>query len=203
MGFPFQFSSEAGDVAVDVGVMVASDRDTWTWLQSSRSGPVRLEPSEWPDGLARSVDIRNQARAGQRKGRVLVVRHSPRGRARLLAPVAVLCWHAHPGNWPLTVLDVGYRLGLDAELGQLLVVEVLLAALADLNDRVELRDRKVPRPDDRLGWAIRRQDGAGADPAWARTVATRAQLQWGFAVVKPKSRRPTWARQGFYAERPR
>jgi hypothetical protein len=114
-----------------------------------------------------------------------------------------MCWHAHEGNWPLTVLDLGYRLGMDSELGRLLVEGYLLAALADLNDHPRLQDRKVARPTDRLGWAIRKQDGAGADPAWGRTVATRAQAEWGFQVVKPKSARPPWARDGFYGERPR
>ena len=108
-----------------------------------------------------------------------------------------------PGNWPLTVLDMGYRDGLETRLGRFVVTKYLLAALAELNDDPHFRDTQVDRPQDRLGWAIRRQDGAGSDPGWARCVATRAQVQWGFGVVKPKSRRPSWARDGFYAERPR
>lgn len=202
MAFPFQFGLVKGDTAVDVAVMVARDEDTWTWLHSSASRPVRLEPDEWPEGLAKSVDVRNQARNGTAKGRVLIVRHGPVLNERKLVPAAVMCWHAHGGNWPLSVLDAGFRLDLDADLGTFLVEEYLFAALADLNDRPQLQDRKVPRPTDRLGWAIRRQDGAGSDLAWGRTVATRAQ-RYGFAVVKPKSARPTWARDGFYGERPR
>jgi hypothetical protein len=102
----------------------------------------------------------------------------------------------------LCVLDCGYRLGMDDEHGRFVVEQHLLAALADLNDGPRLQDRKVPRPQDRLGWAIRRQDGAGSDRAWGRAVAARAQ-SWGFAVVRPKSARPRWARDGFYGERPR
>jgi len=45
--------------------------------------------------------------------------------------------------------------------------------------------------------------GAGSDPAWARMVARRAMGEWGFAVVKQKGKRPSWAQRGFYAERPR
>ncbi len=202
MGFPFQFEKVDGETAVDIAVMVAKDERTWTWLHSSSSHPVRLDAGEWPEGLAKSVDVRNQARNGARKGRVLVVRHGPVGNNAELVPVAVLCWHVHGGNWPLAVLDCGYRLGLDAEQGRFIVEAYLLAALAELNDRPKLQDRKVPRPTDRLGWAIRRQDGAGSDPAWGRAVATRAQ-HWGFAVVKPKSARPKWARDGFYGERRR
>ncbi len=134
---------------------------------------------------------------------MLVIRHGPYRALERLKPVAVMCWHAHPGNWPLTVLDMGYRHGLDTRLGRLVVTRYLLAALADLNDDSHFRDTRVDRPQDRLGWAIRRQDGAGSDPGWARTVAIRAQTQWGFTVVKPKSSRPSWARDGFYAERPR
>jgi hypothetical protein len=77
VGFPFQFHAEDGDTAVDIAVMVARDESTWTWLHSSSSRPIRLEPSEWPEGLAKSVDVRNQARNGSAKGRVLVVRHGP------------------------------------------------------------------------------------------------------------------------------
>lgn len=200
MAFPFVFGIEGGETAVDINVMVGRDAGTWTWLQSSRSRPVRLEPDSWPVGLAKSVDVRNQARNGQTKGRVLVVRHGPVGDHRLLLPVGVLCWHVHPGNWPLTVLDMGCVLGLDSALVDLVGREYLLAALADLNRRPELRDREVPRPDT-LGWAIRRQDGAGSDPDWGRAVATRAQSEWGFQVVRPRSSRPSWARDGFYGER--
>lgn len=203
MAFPFLFGAVRGEVAVDIAVMIAGDGRQWTWVHSSRSRPVRLVASEWPDGLARSVDIRNSARRGQEKGRVLLVRHGPYGKPEQLFPVAVLCWHAHAGNWPLTVLDAGYRLGTRADVGRLLVVEYLLAALAELNDDPHLRDTHVPRPADRLGWAIRREDGAGSDPAWARAVATRAQAEWAFRVVKQKGRRPAWARDGFYAERAR
>jgi|GEM_PF-2051089 len=203
MGFPFQFGAVKGDVAVDIGLMVNRNDDTWTWLESSRSHPARLTPDEWPEGLAQSVDNRNQARDGQAKGRVLIVRHGPVMQRRLLRPIAVLCWHAHAGNWPLTVLDAGYRLDLDGDAGRALVGDVLFAALADLNDRPELRDTKVARPNDRLGWAVRKQDGAGSDPNWGRTVAARAQTTFGFRVVKPKKSRPSWAREGFYAERSR
>jgi hypothetical protein len=202
VAFPFQFRPVNRETAVDIAVMVARDESTWTWLHSSSSRPVRLEPGEWPDGLAKSVDVRNQARDGAAKGRVLIIRHGPVLREQELAPVAVMCWHAHGGNWPLCVLDCGYRRGMDDAQGAFIVEQYLFGALADLNDRLQFRDRKVPRPTDRLGWAIRRQDGAGSDPAWGRTVAARAQ-GWGFAVVRPKSARPTWARDGFYGERPR
>ena len=114
-----------------------------------------------------------------------------------------MCWHAHGGNWPLAVLDLGYRLDLDPERGRLLVEDFLLPALGDLNDGPAFRDRKVARPTDRLGWAIRHQDGAGSDKAWGWAVATRAQADWGFSIVKPKSARPNWAREGFYGARRR
>jgi hypothetical protein len=201
--FPFLFDTAHGDTAVGLGLMVADDGKTWTWLHSSRSRPVRLVPSEWPNGLARSVDIRNTARHGEEKGRVLIVRHGPHAKPEKLKPVAALCWHAHPGNWPLTALDAGYVLGLDAALGKLLVNDYLFAALAELNDHRRLQDRAVPRPTDRLGWGIRQQSGAGSDPAWARAVATRAQAEWNFKVIRQKRLRPAWARSGFYAERPR
>jgi hypothetical protein len=58
--------------------------------------------------------------------------HGPDREPERLKPIAVLCWHAHPGNWPLTVLDMGYPLGLDAELGQFVATQYLLAGLADL-----------------------------------------------------------------------
>lgn len=202
VGFPFLFDNVAGEVAVDVAVMVQRDERSWTWLHSSRSRPVRLKPSEWPEGLAKSVDVRNRARHGRQKGRTLVIRHGPCGAHAELRPVAVLCWHAHGGNWPLTVLDCGYRRGLGDEAGSLLVEGYLLPALAQLNDRRELQDRRVARPTDRLGWAVRYEDGAGSDRPWARAVARRAQC-WGFRVVKPKSARPSWARNGFYGERRR
>ena len=205
MAFRFLFSVVDGETAVDIDLVVADDQasDSWTWLQASRSHPVRLEPSEWPEGLATSVDVRNRARDGQAKGRVLVVRTGPWRVREALRPVAVLCWHVHAGHWPLAVLDLGYRSDLDADRGRFLVEGVLLAALAELNDSPALQDRKLARPADRLGWAIRRQDGAGSDLGWARTVAGRAQREWGFGVVKPKSARPPWAREGFYGERRR
>lgn len=175
----------------------------WTWLHSSRSHPVSLGTEGWPDGLPKSVERRNSARYGQEKGRVLIVRSGPHGNRAALSPVAVMFWHAHQGNWPLSVLDLGYRIDADAARGRAWVEETLLSALADLNDRKVLRDRKVPRPTDRLGWAVQRQDGAGSDPSWARRVATRAQVEWDFQTVRPKSARPRWARDGFYGERRR
>ena len=205
MAFPFLFSDVNGDTAVDIDLVVEDDEESnsWTWLQTSRSHPVRLLAAEWPEGLAKSVDVRNRARHGQEKGRVLIVR-TGRWRVReALRPVAVLCWHAHAGHWPLAVLDLGYRTDLDPDRGRFLTEDLLLAALADLNDSAALQDRKVARPADRLGWAVRRQDGAGSDLGWGRTVAGRAQREWGFGIVKPKSARPAWAREGFYGERRR
>jgi hypothetical protein len=203
VGFAFSFSQVNGETAVDINTLLEDDgpNGNWTWLRSSRSHPVRLEPSEWPDGLAKSVDRRNQGRNGQKKGRVLVVASGPHGKQEALSPVAVMCWHAHSGNWPLSVLDLGYRLDLDATLGRVLVEETLLPALGDLNDRPEFKDTAVARPTDRLGWAVSHQEGAGSDKDWARTVAIRAQREWGFGIVKPKSARPTWAQVGFYGER--
>jgi len=205
MGFAFSFSDIEGETAVDVNTVVEkNERDgSWTWLRSSHSHPVRLESNQWPDGLATSVDHRNRARRGQEKGRVLIVSTGPYGKPEALTPVAVMCWHAHGGNWPLAVLDLGYQLGLDAERGRLLVEGVLLPALGELNDRPEFKDTKVARPTDRLGWAITHQDGAGSDRAWGRAVALRAQAEWAFQIVKPKSARPSWAREGFYGERSR
>jgi hypothetical protein len=205
MAFAFVFSDVHGEVTVDVEMVLedGGPSGNWTWLRSSRSHPVRLEPSEWPDGLAKSVDQRNTARHGQEKGRVLIISSGPHGKRASLSPVAALCWHAHAGNWPLAVLDLGYRLDLDPVRGRLLIEGVLLPALGELNDRPEFQDTQIARPTDRLGWAIRHQDGAGSDKAWGRTVATRAQAEWGFRVVKPKSARPDWAREGFYGERPR
>jgi hypothetical protein len=203
VAFPFLFGEVSGEAAVGIALMVAENEKTWTWLHSSRSQPVRLDARDWPDGLAQSVDHRNASRSGADKGRVLIVRHGPKGQPERLKPIAVLCWHAHSGNWPLAVLDLGYVRGLDKKLGRLAVTGFLLAALAELNDHPKLRDKAVPRPADKLAWAVRRQDGAGSDPAWARTVARRSLTEWGFAVVKQKSKRPPWARSGFYAERPR
>ena len=97
------------------------------------------------------MDVASLQRNGARKGRVLVVRHGAVGNYPELVPVAVLCWHVHGGNWPLAVLDCGYRLGLDPEQGRFIVEAYLLAALAGLNDHPKLQDRKVPRPTDRLG----------------------------------------------------
>lgn len=203
--FAFSFSEVHGETAVDVETVIEDNGPdgNWTWLRSSRSHPVRLEPNEWPDGLAASVDRRNRARHGQEEGRVLIISSGPHGKREALRPVAVMCWHAHEGNWPLAVLDAGYQLGLDAERGRLLVEEALFPALGALNDRSEFKDRKVARPTDRLGWAVRHEDGAGSDKTWARAVATRAQAEWAFEIVKPKSSRPTWAQEGFYGERPR
>ncbi|MHB8693124.1 MAG: hypothetical protein ACYDHH_17950 [Solirubrobacteraceae bacterium] len=205
MAFAFSFSDVSGETTVDIEMMLEDDgpNGNWTWLQSSRSHPMRLEPSEWPEGLAKSVDHRNTARRGQEKGRVLIISSGPHGKPEALSPVAVMSWHVHGGNWPLAVLDLGYRLDLDVERGRLLVEDFLLAALGELNDRREFQDTQIARPTDRLGWAIRHQDGAGSDKAWGRTVAMRAQADWGFRVVKPKSARPHWAREGFYGERPR
>jgi hypothetical protein len=39
---------------------------------------------------------------------VLIISSGPRGKREALSPVAVMCWHAHGGNWPLAVLDLGY-----------------------------------------------------------------------------------------------
>lgn len=203
MAFPFLFRTFRGETAVDIELKVASNDKTQTWLHSSCSRPVRLESGDWPTGLAKSVDNRNAGRSGAEKGRVLIVRHGPQGQPEQLKPIAVLCWHAHDGNWPLAVLDLGYRLGLDEELGRLVVKDYLLAALAELNDHPKLQSTKVARPSDKLAWAIRKQDGAGSDPAWGRTVATRALREWGFSVIKQKGQRPPWAQSGFYAERPR
>jgi hypothetical protein len=205
MAFPFQFTDLNGETAVDIEFVVEDDKPSgsWTWLHSSRSNPVRLAPKEWPEGLAKSVDARNTARRGQEKGRVLIVRSGPRGQREALSPVAVMCCHVHKGNSPLAVLDLGYRKDVDAERGRVLVDSFLLSALADLNDNPVFKDRKVPRPSDRLGWAIRHQDGAGSDRPWGRVVARRAQGEWGFHIVKPKTARPSWAQDGFYGERPR
>jgi len=133
---------------------------------------------------------------------VLAVFDGPVGKAERLRPVAALCWHVHQGNWPLTVLDLGYRIDLDEVYGRALVEQVLLPALGELNDREELRDTDVPRPSDTLGWAVRREDGAGSDPQWARAVATRAQADWGFVRVTKRDR-PGWAVDGFYGSRQR
>src|SRR5581483_1122637 len=131
MSFSFSFAELGGDRAVDVQMLLEDNgpNGTWTWLQSSRSFPVRLEPRQWPDGLAKSVDQRNRSRRGQEKGRVLTIRSGAHGRRDELSPVAVMCWHAHGGNWPLAVLDLGYRLDLDAQRGQLLIQGFLLPAL--------------------------------------------------------------------------
>jgi hypothetical protein len=68
VAFPFVFGHEGPDTAVDIEFMLARNRETWTWLHSSRSHPARLAADEWPTGLARSVDIRNAARKGSKKG---------------------------------------------------------------------------------------------------------------------------------------
>jgi len=57
-----------------------------------------------------------------------------------------------------------------------------------VQDHAYFQDRKVARPTDRSGWAVRHQDGAGSDRAWARAVAGRAQTDWGFRIVKQRAR---------------
>lgn len=202
MRLPFQFSTLAGEVSASINYRIASNANVWTWLHTSSTRPVRLEPSEWPPGLSKSVDIRNQARHGEQKGRVLIVREGPTGEPEKLRPVAVLCWHVHQGNWPLAVLDMGYRTDLDAAHGQRLVEGLLLPALCVLNDHETFKDTGVARPTDVIGWAVRRQEGAGSDSSWARQVAARAQQDWSFARVE-KRLRPSWAQEGFYGERRR
>lgn len=202
MQLPFQFRTVGGEVAVSINYRVESDAATWTWLNTSSTRPVRLDPSEWPPGLAKSVDIRNQARRGEQKGRLLIVREGPAGAREKLRPVAVLCWHVHQGNWPLAVLDLGYRADLDDTHGQQLVDRLLLPALCVLNDHERFKDTGVARPTDVIGWAVRRQEGAGSDTAWARQVATRAQQDWGFTRLE-KHLRPSWAQEGFYGQRSR
>lgn len=202
MKLPFQFGTIRGDVSVSINLRVASDANTWAWLNTSSTRPARLELSEWPPGVSKSVDIRNRSRHGEQKGRVLVVREGPVGEVEKLRPVAVLCWHVHQGNWPLAVLDMGYRCDLDAAHGEQLVERLLLPALCVLNDHDRFKDTDAARPTDRIGWAVRRQEGAGSDAEWARQVAMRAQQDWGFRRVE-KRHRPSWAQEGFYGERRR
>src|SRR5687768_16572162 len=106
MALPFQFPNVNGDtgVRVDTGIGPGPHGEPLR-LSTCADRHVRLVPSDWPDGLARSVDARYHARKGLDKGRVLIVWRDDRSP---IQPVAVCCWHIHEGNWPLAVFDAGW-----------------------------------------------------------------------------------------------
>jgi len=170
-------------------------------LRTCADQPVNLMLEDWPTGLTESVNRRYEAHNGFDKGRVLFVWAT--GSDGIELPVACCCWHVHRGNWPLCVLDAGWSRSLTKAAGIVLVERALFGALRQMAADVHLRDTHVQRPSDRIGWRVNHQDGAGslqARKAWARAVATRAQQDFRFAKLE-KSKRPTWAREGFYAER--
>jgi hypothetical protein len=89
----------------------------------------------------------------------------------------------HRGNWPLCVLDAGWSRSLKDTAGIRLVEQTLFGALRQLASDAHLRDTRVPRPSERIGWRVNHEEGAGslqARRAWSRTVATRAQRDFRF-----------------------
>jgi hypothetical protein len=71
---PFWFPAVAGETAVRIEVQLDFDAGQEPLrLRTCADRPVRLVRSDWPDGLAESVDYRYAARNGFDKGRVLFV----------------------------------------------------------------------------------------------------------------------------------
>lgn len=200
---PFRFPQINGDTGVRVETRLGrSVGRRPLWLRTCADKPVRLQPDDWPAGLAESVERRYEAHNGFDKGRVLFVwATGPEEEVEM--PIACCCWHVHRGNWSLCVLDAGWSRSLKNAAGIVLVERALFGALRQLAGDAHLCDTRVPRPSDRIGWRVNHEEGAGslqARRAWARTVATRAQRDFRFARLE-KSKRPAWARVGFYAER--
>lgn len=205
MAFPFEvrFAKGVTSVAIDVGLPPLLSTDSLSLATSNRT-PRRLDERDWPEGLAASVDHRLAAGEGGEKGRVLYLHTGP---MRYREPVAVVSWHFHEGNWPLTILDMGYRLDLDVETGRALVERVLLRAFADLNAHPKIPTTKVARPNDHFAWMVTNETGAGTKGNHCKAIATRAQLEWGF-VSQKGAQKPAWARSnngkgGFYGVRAR
>lgn len=202
MSYPFVVRPGSPHTTVEVECQVAeTPRGDRLVLRSSANVPFLLEPGEWPEGLAWSVDIRSQNQDGADKGRVLAVWLDRGGRRKY--PVAVCCWHLHPGAWPLCILDAGYRLGLPPDQGKRFVERFLFAAIRDLAEDLRLQDTQTPRPTDHIGWAVSRPNPGGGEKEGkrrAKAIATRAMGEYGFERVGKKDR-PTWAKDGFYGQR--
>lgn len=209
MGIPFVIDISNGEtyVSIDIGLSfpgpaVPSNSQDPLWLASSSSSPQSFIDDEWPTGLAASVNRRLES--GKSKGRVLYVLAGP---SHSREPLAALCWHFHDGNWPLTILDMGYANDVDDGVGRRLINEILLPAFASLNDNPKVSTKKVVRPSDHLAWMVTNETGAGTKGNHCRAIATRAQGEWGFASVKGKNK-PPFAQSkngkgGFYGIRKR
>jgi hypothetical protein len=199
---PFRFPLIGGDTGVRVEARIGRGGGRRPlWLRTCADKPVRLLPEDWPVGLAESVERRYEARNGFDKGRVLFVWTA--GPEEVELPIACCCWRIHRGSWPLCVLDAGWCRSLKDAAGIVLIEQVLFGALRQLAGDAHLCDTQMPRPSRRIGWGVNHEEGPGspqARRAWAQTVATRAQREFRF-VRQEKSRRPSRARVGFYAER--
>ena len=199
---PFWFPTVAGETGVRVEVQLGLGRGQGSLrLRTCAEKPVRLARSDWPEGLAESVDRRYEARNGFDKGTGTFRVERREGRDREARCVLLLA--CAPGQLAAVRVRRGLGRSVDDAVGVALVERVLFGALRQLAADEHLSDRAVPRPADRLGWRVDHQDGAGdlqARRDWARAVATRAQRDFRFARLE-KARRPRWAREGFYAER--
>lgn len=201
MPFPFKVTSNPPQSVVAIEHELSRpNANTRIVLRSSAVAPVRLVDSEWSEGLAHSVEVRNR-NGGDRKGRVLAVwedRDGQRGE-----PLAICCWHLPTGNWPLALIDAGYAFGVQASDGRALVEGVLLQALADLARDTRLQDTQVTRPSDELHWAVAAPEGGAKlkeRKDRARAIATRAMTEYGFEKLPP-GERPDWFENGFCGRR--
>ena len=197
MSLPFQISGPAGARVVRVQQPLFDGPKLGRLvLRSSADRPLRLEPSEWPELLAESVDRRLAVRQGQAKGRVLTIWREVLGeRAQ---PVAVCCWHVHDGCWPLAILDAGVANVVAPEVAKQLRA-ILVAAIAELAGHERFADRQAPRPTDRVLWRVDHVPPGpkyAARRARARAAASRGQADFGARKI-PRKDRPAWAKDGF------